>query len=427
MTPHEYLHSFTNYEANLNSLSKEEFNLQRIEELLGFLGDPQKALKAIHVAGTKGKGSTCAFMGYILSHAGYRVGLYTSPHLHRLNERIRILDQGAIDSTDSFYGMISDGELEDIIHTIRPHVAAMINRGIILTFFEILTVIAFVYFKGQNVDYVVLETGLGGRLDATNVAPSQVAVITPISLDHTHILGKDIAAIAGEKAGIIKNCSQRVVIAPQEKKAMDVLCARCKEFGIEPIVVEKEIETPKAILLKGAHQRVNASVAAHAVEQLKVFGSPSFEGIMQKAIAATRFAGRFELLSDDPPIIADGAHNQISAQALVAAIKDYYPQFNMVAVLGLSNDKDINAFVNEIKPHAKAVIFTKADHPRAHAFTPQEAAQMLGVKPWFIVDDIESAIGLAKEKAKGQDVIVITGSLFVVAQARKRIHVPVKK
>ena len=425
MTPHEYLNSFTNFESKLNSLTHKEFNLSRIAELLSHLGNPQENLKVIHVAGTKGKGSTCAFVSYILANAGYKVGLYTSPHLHRLNERIRILDKGVVTSGDDFYGMISDDALGVMINHIRPHIASLNNRGIELTYFEVLTVIALAYFKDHGVDYVVLETGLGGRLDATNVVDSLVAVITPISLDHMHILGKTIKAIAGEKAGIIKSSTQQVVIALQEKAAMDVILARCQQFGIKPVVVEGEIDLTQEIALKGAHQRVNAAVAAHAIEALKVFGSPAYPGLIHQAIAVTRWAGRFELLSVNPVIIADGAHNEASARALVRTVKDHYPEHRVILVLAMSSDKDVSSVAAELKLVADTVILTKAAHPRAHEFSRSEAQALFHPKPWFVTEDIGQAMELARSKVDKKHLILVTGSLFIVAQARKLTHVSI--
>ncbi len=425
MTPHDYLHSFANFETKLNSVTSKDFSLGRVEELLGFLGDPHKQLTVIHVAGTKGKGSTCAFISYILAHAGYKVGLYTSPHLHRLNERIRILDKGVAASTDDFYGMITDDHLAEIISRMRPHIASLYNRGIELTFFEVLTVIALVYFKEQNVNYVVLETGLGGRLDATNVVSSKVAVITPISLDHMHILGSTLKEIAQEKAGIIKSSLQKVIIAPQEDIVEQVLFNHCGEYGIDPVLIRPREKAFGSIWLKGEHQQTNAAVAAQAVMALKIFGRPAHNSLVDQAIATTRWAGRFEVLQEEPLVIADGAHNQASARALVRTVKDNYPDASVTLILGMSVDKDVAAVAAELKPMADTVITTKAAHPRAHEFSRQQTQELFQPKSWFVTKDIQEALELAQSRVKKNELILITGSLFIVAQARKHIHVSI--
>ena len=200
---HSFLNSFTNYESHLHKLRPEDFHLNRIKHFLELAGNPAQNLKIIHLAGTKGKGSTCAFLASILQEAGYKVGLYTSPHLHRVNERIRILSPENLQSKDNFSGAIDDEELASVLTSLRPFTAAIQNEGNILTFFEVLTVAALCYFANAKVDVVILETGLGGRLDATNAVDSSIAVITPVSLDHTRILGATLDKIALEKAGII--------------------------------------------------------------------------------------------------------------------------------------------------------------------------------------------------------------------------------
>ena len=435
MTPHEYLNSFTNFETRLHKLNTKEFDLSRVVELLGYLGDPHKKLKVIHVAGTKGKGSTCAFISHILAAGGLKVGLYTSPHLHKVNERIRMLDQAAFNGKGDFHGCISDEQLAQVINDLRPHIAAMINRGLFLTYFEVLTVAAFTFFSRQNLDWVVLETGLGGRLDATNVTESLVAVLTPMSFDHASILGKTLEEIAAEKAGIIKSSRQKVVIAPQRPQVMEVLSRRCREFGIVPVLVEPSPAQELKISLKGDHQKVNALTAVRAVALLEGWGCQVTPEAVTKGLKRTRWPGRFEILNGPargelgagPLIIADGAHNEASARALAKTIADEYLERKVVFVLGFSTDKDIAAIVRELKSVASVMILTKADHPRAHAFTVQEAGALLTDKISFMVDNVAGALNLALSKASKNDMIVVAGSLFVVAEARTwaaSIHVP---
>ncbi|MBI4309924.1 MAG: bifunctional folylpolyglutamate synthase/dihydrofolate synthase [Candidatus Omnitrophica bacterium] len=433
MNPHAYLNSFTNFEHHLHQLKGKEFDLSRVKELLRLLGNPQNDFKIIHAAGTKGKGSTCAFLSHILAEAGYKAGLYTSPHLHRVNERIRILftipshgfpsplrgglGRGVLVSED-FPGSITDDQLSSVLDAMRGHITGMLERGLFLTYFEVLTAAALYFFKQQHVDFVVLETGLGGRLDATNAAESLIAVITPISLDHVNILGNTIARIAAEKVGIIKNPRQKVVVAAQPAEAMEVIQKRCREHGIIPAAADSDKTRGLEVSLKGDHQRGNASTAIIVIELLRQQGYKITDEAIVHGLKNTRWPGRFELLRQQPVVIADGAHNESSARALVATITKEYAGRKIILVLGLSSDKDMGAVARELKFLAETVILTKADHPRAHAFTPPEAGQMFGGKTWFMADNVKHALELALSKAKDEDIIVATGSLFVAAQAR---------
>lgn len=421
MNPQEYLNSFINYEQHMQKADAFSFDLTRVNELLNLLGNPQKELKVIHVAGTKGKGSTCAFLSYILAAAGFRVGMYTSPHLHRLNERIRILDKKNIYQRDDFPGMITDDQLTAIINSIRPQIASMINRGMFLTYFEVLTVVALMFFKQQQLDFVVLETGLGGRLDATNVVDSLIAVLTPISLDHTKILGSTYEAIAAEKAGIIKSSKQRVVIAPQPPQAMAVILKRAQEFGIPPIVVDDKVKLDYSIGLSGDHQQINAATALKTIELLRQWNYAISDEAIKDGLHLTSWPGRMEILRHQPTIVIDGAHNHASALCLARTLLDNFKERQFIFVIGLSADKDIAGFMHELRPVLSTVILTKADHPRAHAFTPDEAGQFCHGKKWSIVNEFDKALALALSKASPKDVIVITGSLFIVAQARSAL------
>jgi dihydrofolate synthase / folylpolyglutamate synthase len=419
MISHDYLNSFTNYEIQLNRLKGEEFNLSRIIELLDLLGNPQKDLKIIHVAGTKGKGSTCAFLSYILATAGYKVGLYTSPHLHHINERIRILDKQNAASHEDFAGSIADEQLDQVLNAIRPHIAAMKNRETFLTYFEVLTAAALYFFKQQNLDFVVLETGLGGRLDATNAADSLIAVITPISLDHVKILGDTISKIAFEKSGIIKNCKERVVIAPQEPEAMAVILNRCKEFGIPPIVVDVEKCNVGQTSLRGAHQKLNAATAMCVAQLLRHWAYKISDEDIAQGLKNTNWPGRFEMLRKMPIIIADGAHNQASAAALKQTVQQEYPGRHVVLVLALSSDKDIDGVASELKQISTKIILTKVNHPRAYTFSKEEAARLFDGTEWVITASMDEALSVAILKAQNDDIIIVAGSLFAVSEARQ--------
>jgi len=421
--PHQYLNSFTNFENTLHKLKGKDFNLGRVVELLDLLGRPDKDLKIIHVAGTKGKGSTCVFLSYILAAAGFRVGLYTSPHLHRINERIRVLDKQSVERREDFAGMITEEQLAQAVGALRGHVAAMINRGSFLTYFEALTAAALYFFSQQDLDWVILETGLGGRLDATNAVDAMVAVITPISLDHTHILGKTLELITIEKAGIIKSSRQRAVIAPQDEKVMALLLNRCREFGIPPIVVDTVRCQDLEISLKGEHQRVNASTAVHVVELLRHWGCKVPDEAIAEGLKRARWPGRFEVLQKKPVVIVDSAHNAASARVLAKTVADGYSGRTVTLVLGVSLDKDIQGMARELKAMAARVILTKADHPRAHAFRHDEAEELFEGKEWSVTQTVHEALDLALSKARDNDVIVVAGSVFVIAETRNRILV----
>ena len=411
-----YLDTFVNFESQLHQLRPEDFSLNRIQKLLDLAGNPAGNLKIIHVAGTKGKGSTCAFLAGILQEAGYKVGLYTSPHLHRVNERIRILNSENIRSKDNFSGAIDDQDLAGVLAFLRPFAAAIQNEGSILTYFEILTVAALRYFSKVQAEVAILETGLGGRLDATNAADSCVAVITPVSFDHTRILGPTLSQIASEKAGIIKNSHQKVVIAPQEKEAMDIVLARCREFGIHPALVSMENHENLKVGLKGRHQMINAATAIEAAGVLKTMGFKITDEAMKEGLKNVLWPGRFELLLSNPDVIVDCAHNAASSKALAQTLREAYPHRRVILVIGVSQDKDVGAICNSLKDNVAHIILTKARHPRAHSFKEAEGKDYFGGKPFEIIDSLPKALEKALQMADPQDVILVTGSIFVVAE-----------
>ena len=413
---HAYLNSFNNFESQLHQLSSEDFNLNRIQEFLELAGKPAQNLKIIHVAGTNGKGSTCAFLAGILQEAGYSVGLYTSPHLHRVNERIRILNRENLSSQEIFPGAISDDDLAVALTQLRPLAAAIKNEGKILTYFEVLTVAAVCYFAQCHVDVVILETGLGGRLDATNAMESAIAVITSLSLDHTRLLGSTLAQIASEKAGIVKNSHQKVVIAPQEKEAMDVLMGRCREFGVPPLLVDPAKFEKIKIGLKGYHQRINAATAIETLTILKTMGYQISDEAMSEGLRKVRWPGRFELIKNNPDVLVDCAHNDASAKALAKTLTEEFSDRRIILVLGISKDKDAAAICGALAPSASHIIMTQAQHPRSYQFTLKEGKSYFSGKTYEIIDHLPDALEKALMLAGLQEVVVVTGSIFVVAQ-----------
>jgi len=334
MNPQEaktYLESFINNEHILNTTSKTSFKLSRIKLLLGLIGNPQKNLRIIHVAGSKGKGSTCIFTANMLKDAGYKVGLFTSPHINNYYERIRILDKNSdVESNDNIFpDVISESDFCSTLVEIKGAIEEVKRKksegG--LSFFEITTALALYYFNKRKVDFVVLEVGLGGRLDATNVIDALVNVITPISLEHTKLLGNTIEEIAGEKAAIIKNKKSKVVIAHQQQNVMDVIEKRCREFSIEPYKASEQIETKLLkqkleyqmfnvlfrnnitglskltnikIKLLGKHQMDNVATSLGAIESLRALGYKIEKESIRSGLLSSSWPGRFEIVEKDP-------------------------------------------------------------------------------------------------------------------------------
>lgn len=424
------------------------FKLERIRRLLDLIGNPQDTFKVIHVAGSKGKGSTCVFISHILQSSGYKTGLYTSPHLNDLRERIRILgaDSAGQEERAIFSDAIRWGQLAKAIEDLRPAIERMRADASLgrLTFFEVYTALALYHFHQEKVDFAVLETGLGGRLDATNAVSSLVCAITPISLEHTEILGSSLRQIAAEKAGIIKDRRQRVVLAVQEKEPMDVLRRRCEEFGIEPVLVGRDIRYASKggdqygsivhlkgrggdypdirISLLGEHQIVNAATALGIVECLQESGVSIGREAISQGLREAFWPGRFEVLLKGRQVILDGAHNKASALCLKEGVKKFFPGRRVVVVLGISNDKDRKGIAEALAGlSAEAVIATKADHPRACDFDDGELKEMFPGTECLRSRGIRQALALAYERTGPEDIVLVTGSLFLVGQARDLI------
>ncbi|MCM8796853.1 MAG: bifunctional folylpolyglutamate synthase/dihydrofolate synthase [Candidatus Omnitrophica bacterium] len=433
----QYLASFINYEKIVDYPYKESLKLERIREFLNIIGNPQASLKCIHVCGTKGKGSTCAFIAYILGACGFRVGLYTSPHLVDFRERIRILAPEGIglETGDDFAGIISEEDLTQHIHKLRSKIDSY-NRSSQygpLSFFEVYTALAFDYFKAKKVDFAVLETGLGGRLDATNAADALVCAITPISYEHAQKLGNTLAEITAEKSGIIKNSKQVVVSAAQEKEAQQVIRQRASAIGCRLYEVGRDIlyegsresfnviapfsEYPLLkIQLIGRHQLMNASVAVAVVDCLRLFGVYVGISSVRSGLGRARWPGRCEVIAEKPLIVLDGAQNIASAKAIKEAIRQNFHYSRLILLFGISQDKDIEGVCNELSQLADIVILTKADNPRAAR--PEELAAYFQDKPAYITRSIKEAKSNLQAIAREDDLVLVTGSLFVVGEFR---------
>jgi len=441
--PFEYLNSFINFELQINPQYYTNFRLDRVVELLNRVGNPQEKIKCIHVAGSKGKGSTCAFTAYILREAGYKVGLYTSPHLNDVGERIRILNPVKhARRSDPFEGKIQTKELAAVVKQIKPAVNKIQKEkqwgG--LTYFEILTTIALCYFAKAKVDFAVLETGLGGRLDATNAVDSLVCAITSISLEHTQLLGPTIKDIAQEKAAIIKNKEQIAVIAPQSAEVEKIIRTRCRQVGVKTVYVGKDIryELVKQndkeqmfnvigkkkypnlkMRMLGEHQLVNAAVAVGIAEALCHYGIIVDKKAIRLGIEQTFWPGRFEIIRKKPFVVLDGAHNTASCQALTEAIQKIFPKKRVIFILSISQDKDKRAMCKELNPIAQSVILTKTHHPRTTDWDKEEVIDLFPDKQVFKTENVQQAMELAFQKAQANDIILVAGSLFLVGEVRK--------
>jgi len=396
------------------------------------VGNPHLKARTVHIAGSKGKGSVAAMVASVLTAAGYSTGLFTSPHLHVINERMRI------DGT-----LVSDEELVTLLDCLRPEIEAVNEAATYgqLTTFEILTALGFCYFDRKHVDFQVMEVGLGGRLDATNVVQPEVCVIASISLEHTDVLGNTLAEIATEKAGIIKpGC--RVVSSPQVDEVERVIVAVCQEKEVELVRVGSDVtwHNPRlesdrqlfrvdgrlgsyelVIPLLGKYQLDNATCAVAALELLEEQNPQVTAESITKGLASVRWEGRLQVLNRHPLVVVDGAHNVDSAQKLKQSLEQYFEFDRAILIIGFSADKNVASIITELVPLFDEVFVTRSIHPRAMA-TAQIAAEF--VRQGITVretDDISIALPLALELAGDNDIICVTGSLFVVAGAIEQV------
>ena len=425
----EYLNSFVNYE-NIPGISytSADYSLEHLEELLHRMGDPHLTAKTVHIAGTKGKGSVAAMIAKVLSACGYKTGLYTSPHLHTLKERIEV--DGRLISEEEFAALMTEA---------KPYFEAINHDPLYrqLTYFEALTALAFAYFREKQTNFQVLEVGLGGRLDATNVAKPEVCIITNISLDHTELLGDSLRKIAYEKAGIIKpGCM--VVLSPQPEEVTSIIRDVCHKQGAKLAQVGRDIAWRKiggdlyhqelevkgnasdhhlSIPLLGDYQLENAATAVAALETLASLGFTISAGNIAQGLAQVEWPGRFQILQHSPIVLVDGAHNVESIRRLVSNIKAYFDYEQIFFIVGIACDKDIPGMVKELLSLAPQVMVTHSSHPRA-AFPSTIAAEFAkrGIEA-EIGETVAQALSQALSLAGAPDLICVTGSLFVVAEA----------
>lgn len=418
--------------------------LERITALLEMLDNPHHKVRFIHIGGTNGKGSTAVMIASVLHAAGYNIGLYTSPYLLSFTNRM------AVNGID-----IDQQNLVELVDRVRPLIE-QINRDQKLgemTEFEVVTALAFTYFAEQKVDLVVLEVGLGGRLDATNVVVPLLSIITNISLEHTAVLGDTVEAIAAEKAGIIKP-GKPLITAAEDQRALTVFQARCRELGAPLYRVfppqkstdQQPTEKPATVLekiteegqffsyrgysqdyknlfmpLRGLYQLNNAAAALAALEILTEEGFPVAEKKLRSGLAELNWPGRMELLNKQPLLIMDGAHNPAAIEKLAEAIPLYFRYKRLILVIGMLDDKDIAAILEHILALADIIIFTRPVISRAA--DPREIADFAVShynfrKEHLVIQEYGEALDQALAMANPDDAVLVTGSLYTVSDIR---------
>ncbi|MBI1344980.1 bifunctional folylpolyglutamate synthase/dihydrofolate synthase [bacterium] len=428
----EFLFGRINYERTLpDAYSANDFKLDRMRHLLAAVDNPQRQMPALHVAGTKGKGSVCSMLASILTSAGWCTGLYTSPHLIRFEERIQVDGQSP-----------TSAELVELVRQLQPLIAEMDRSPARMhpTYFEIATAMAWNYFLQRRAGVAVLETGLGGRLDSTNLCQPWVTVITNISRDHTHILGSTIAEIATEKAGIIKP-GIPVVTGCRHPQAIEVIERVCTERKARLWRIDRDFhwkwQDPKnrtisvttpvrtwdqlPVPLRGEHQADNTAMAVAALDCLPESDRISSAEVLRRGLRTTSWPARIEVMSTAPTVVLDAAHNWASAQALMQTIDHDFPARRRILVFACSKDKDYRGLVRQLGPQFDTLIFTKfVDNPRA--VEPEELRRHLSStldRPSHVAPDPVSAWKLARRFAHASDLVVITGSLFLVSELRE--------
>jgi len=431
----KYIFSLTDYEKERRvSYNVTTFNLDRMKKLLSVLGNPQKKTRMIHIAGTKGKGSTATMLAKMLESNDYKVGLYTSPHVVNILERICVNSE-----------MIPESKMLDLINRIHSPVKKLAEKDE-PTFFEIMTALAFMYFADEKADVAVIETGLGGRLDSTNLILPEVIGITSLSIDHVHQLGHTIECIAKEKAGIFKE-GVPIVTVRQHPGAMKVLRTEASSKNASLNVTGMDINfsfrfensrdkgphnkiclsTPTSkfehlsVPMHGRHQAVNCGLALALLDKLKNQG---FEIDNEKAIAGlddVNMTGRMEMIHGDPRVMIDAAHNAASIEAVVHAVGQNIPYDSMVIIFGCNNDKDINGMLNMLQYGADKVIFTRSSSNKA--MSPEElgdAYSEICDKMYQTASNLGEALHLAQNAVGQEDLILITGSIYLIGEAKKR-------
>jgi dihydrofolate synthase/folylpolyglutamate synthase len=433
----DYLFKRTDYEKeDTLRYNVTTFSLERMEKLLSFLGNPHLKIPTVHIAGTKGKGSTATMLARMLEANNYKVGLYTSPHVLHLHERIAVNSE-----------MINDNEMRDLLNRIYKPVEKL-SKTDPPTFFEILTAIAFMYFVDKAVDIAIIETGLGGRLDSTNVIQPKIVGITSLSIDHQTQLGSTLGRIALEKAGVLKRGVPAFTVQ-QEPEAMSVLKAQALAVKTDLIVTGSDIDfshrfetsrehgphtricltTPTSkfehlrVPLHGKHQAINCGLALAMLDKLRSLGYNIDNEKAADGLSKVTLPGRMEIICHDPRIMIDAAHNAASIRALIHAIGQNIPYDSMVVIFGCNTDKDVVGMLKELQYGADKVIFTRSNSPKAAS--PSDLADMyteICGKMCQYAPSLGQALQLANSAVSREDLICITGSFYLIGQAKLRFQ-----
>ncbi|MBB3907178.1 bifunctional folylpolyglutamate synthase/dihydrofolate synthase [Anoxybacteroides rupiense] len=404
--------------------------LKRMEWMMDKLGHPERRVKAVHIAGTNGKGSTLCYLRQILQEAGYSVGTFTSPYVEQFNERISVNGQP-----------ISNAELLQLAQTIEP-LAEELGKTELgePTEFEIITAMMFYYFGKVNIqDVVVIETGLGGRFDSTNIIYPLLSIITNIGYDHMHILGETLEAIAFEKAGIIKP-GVPVITAVEQPEALQVIKERAAEAKAKAYILDRDfaaadfepietgeqfsVETPfaqyplLATTMFGAHQVKNAALAVMAADYLRTYYSFIIEeSHIRSGIEQAQWLGRFERISNEPLMIIDGAHNEEGIQSLIETVKTHYADKAVHILFAALTDKPLNKMIQPLANMAASITFTSFDFPRAA--TAKQLEELCSHPNKACTENWQEWLTEKQEKYTEQDLFLITGSLYYISEVRK--------
>ncbi|MFD3156091.1 bifunctional folylpolyglutamate synthase/dihydrofolate synthase [Haloimpatiens sp. FM7330] len=434
---YEEVMNYVNNTAKLGS----NLGLERTEKLLELLGNPHKKLKCIHIAGTNGKGSTTSMISQIMRQAGYKVGMYTSPYIEEFEERIQINGEN-----------ISKNDLVCVINKVAENVEKVVQLGYEHpTQFEIITCAMFLYFYKQKVDYAVIEVGLGGRLDSTNVINPILTIIASISFDHMHILGDTIDKIAYEKAGIIK-AGVPVVLYPQSKEAESVIEKICNDKNSKLIKVDRnsvkylekeniydETNDIKKVIqrlnvctvkntydiklsLLGKHQMLNCAVAIKAVEQLIDMGIKISKGNIIKALKSVKWPARLEIIKNNPLVVIDGAHNIDGITKLTESINSYFNYKKLILIIGILADKQVDNMVKTIVPMASKVITVTPNSDRAEIGDDLKNVVIKYNSDCESVQNYKEAYEKALDYCDKDDLLLICGSLYMVGDMRRIIR-----